>query len=89
MALLKTCDRCDLPIQDENQIGIVVGFYRLIPEEAYIRPSERLLAAAKQEIRDLEYFPIKWKEDKMGQVDLCGGCFDEFMKLPSPLPETN
>lgn len=82
MALLKKCDRCKKEIGEENEIGVKTNIYRLIPDEAYIRPSQKLLKAAKEENASLEYFPVRFKEFFFGEIDLCGACFDVFMKLP-------
>ena len=84
MALIKNCDRCKRTLDKENDIGVVVGAYRLIPENGYIRPSQKLLGIAKQEDRDLEYFPVQFAKHLFGQIDLCQECFDDFMKLPTP-----
>ena len=81
MAILKKCDRCKKEIGDENEIGTVVSIYKYVPEDAYLRPSKKLLIAAKEENATLEYFPIKFKEAFSGQIDLCQLCFGDFMKI--------
>lgn len=77
---LLCCNKCKTLIQNDNQIGVVVGIKNYRVSRAYIRPSKKLLEAASAE-ECTEYFPITFEKEIFGEIDLCTNCFGDFIKL--------
>lgn len=78
---LKQCDRCKKTVNEEAEIGVALQMFTIIPQRGYIRPSQKLLAAARETNAKLEYFPLEWERHLFGEIDLCRSCFGEFMKF--------
>lgn len=90
MSEIKQCDRCKKLVEAPNEIGVVLSISRFMTREGYIRPPKKLLDATKESGWEGEYFPLAFTEKLGGAIDLCAGCFKEFMDLKvAPEKEIN
>lgn len=78
---LKKCDRCNKMAGQPNDIGAVLNIRNFVVERGYIKMAPKLAEAAKESGWEEEYLPITYKQNLVGSIDLCAGCFKDFMDL--------